>query len=480
MSTQVGRLGLLNVEHEMKLLLQKSRDTSKAGVPLRAVYESVAVSGNLYNVRQGLSADVSSSIPQSLINATSDFARAQILDNYSSKIHGRMVDSNGKYNILDKVQDFLHTLKSFSQPNAAPQPCPQNAVDALGDLTRECNESYKFLSELQNEVFEAIKVEVASLNASVTSLFSQYEIMKGSSHDNRACITGRYYDSLLELAESIGIDVPLSGIEDGDIPAKVSVNMPGYPLTDALKAKLSLGVVEKVDPAAYPQDQDAIQILLDKYDSSDSGTVKIDGILYGDFSSDPQGSPTNLTINDKSLLKVDTSNSKGSGKLGALLELYTKVIPKQQKLLYDAGAVLNANVQQGNVPANLIPALPIVSFDDRKTDCRIFDLTNGQPNLPQAPNLQILDAAKAEILKLFTDSLSEVSKIRNSFIEEKKHAESLLDRVQSERDASVKMTQQEFWARMWELDQQKELLLRLLEIMVSFYKDIIAKLGVTT
>ena len=82
MSIQIGGLGLYNVEHEMKLLLQRSQDSSRAGLPLRTVYESVAVSGNLYNLKQGLSCDVAVSIAKRLCEASSRASCAQTLDEY--------------------------------------------------------------------------------------------------------------------------------------------------------------------------------------------------------------------------------------------------------------------------------------------------------------------------------------------------------------------------------------------------------------
>jgi hypothetical protein len=107
MRTQVGSLGLSNVENEMRLLSQRAQDSSRAGVPLRNVYESVAVSNDLYNIRTALSCDVALSIPQPLCNSTSRFACAQTLDNYSSRIHGGLVDSDGRYSILKKNGRFL-------------------------------------------------------------------------------------------------------------------------------------------------------------------------------------------------------------------------------------------------------------------------------------------------------------------------------------------------------------------------------------
>jgi hypothetical protein len=187
---------------------------------------------------------------------------------------------------LRKMEDFCQVLKSET-PGGDPVQYSQKTFDALCAsvkiLTDKCNESYKFLSDLQSEVFEDIKVEIQSINSSVAGLFGQYEDMKKSDHSQRALMTGRYYDSLLDLSESIAIDVPLSGIEEGDMPAKVSLNMPGRVLEDTLKGKLILGV-DLVDPAEC---LDAVQILLEKYEPSDANGDKIDGILYADFSKNP-------------------------------------------------------------------------------------------------------------------------------------------------------------------------------------------------
>jgi hypothetical protein len=47
---------------------------------------------------------------------------------------------------------------------------------------------------------------------------------------------------------------------------------------------------------------------------------------------------TTTNIGGKTLLVVDSSKAQGQGKLGALLQLYTKVIPDQQRNLHKVGA----------------------------------------------------------------------------------------------------------------------------------------------
>jgi hypothetical protein len=472
MRTQVGFVGLSNVENEMRLLSQRAQDSSRAGVPLRSVYESVAVSNDLYNIRTGLSCDVALSIPQPLCNAISRFACAQTLDSYSSRIHVALVDPDGRYSVLKKMEDFCQILKSET-PAGDPLQYSAKILDDLRasvkTLADKCNESYKFLSDLQSEVFKDIKVEIQSINSALSGLSGQYEDMKKSDHSQRALMTGRYYDSLLDLSENIAINVPLSGIEEGDMPAKVSLNMPGRVLADTLKGKLILGV-DLVDPDEY---LDAVQILLEKYEPSDASGAKIEGILYADFSTPPNntnGSPATAVIGGKTLLKVDSSKDQGHGKLGALLQLYTKVIPDQQRNLHKVGAEVE----------KLVPAgLAVLAFDQNKIDvskgaaAKIFDPSGAPFKFSGFPGSSV---AIISALDICQNSLSAISEMRNSSIKEKEISETLLQRSQSERDEFVKISQEQYLARMWELNLQKELLMRILDVMMNFYKSV-AKLG---
>jgi hypothetical protein len=66
--------------------------------------------------------------------------------------------------------------------------------------------------------------------------------------------------------------------------------------------------------------------------------------------------------------------------------------------------------------------------------------------------------------------------MRNFAIKEKESSETLLQRSQSERDDFVKISQNQYLERMWELNLQKELLMRILDVMMNFYKSV-AKLG---
>ena len=471
MRTQLASLGLSNVENEMRLLSHRAQDSSRAGVPLRNVCESVAVSHDLYNIRTGLSCDVALSIPQPLCNATSRFACAQTLDSYASRIHDSIIEQDGKYCILKKMEDLCQVLKSETPGHALPY--SQKTLDSLRAsvkvLTDKCDESYKFLSDLQKEVFKDIKVEIQSINSSVAGLFGQYEDMKKSDHSQRALMTGRYYDSLLDLSESIGIDVPLSGIEEGDMPAKVSVNMPGHVLEDTLKGKLILGV-DSVDPNEY---LDAVQILLAKYEPSDASGEKIDGILYADFSTQPNNAsaaPATVVIGGKTLLKVDSSKNQGQGKLGALLQLYTKIIPDQQRKLHEVGEEVVKLTDSG---------LTVVPFEQGKidvnagADAKIFTHNAAQIGfLGKAGKQADIDAA----LDVSKNNLSAISEMRNSSMKEKEISETLLQRSRSERDDFVKISQNQYLERMWELNLQKELLMRILDVMMNFYKSV-AKLG---
>ena len=463
---EVGRLGLFNISQELKLLEQLANDTSESGVPLRNDYKNVPLSGSLYNIRQGYSCDVASSIPQPLLNATSRASYAETMDDYLTKINDRIASGrNGRWALNDKIQAFLPHVNSV---NNAPPPYSQEALGVLRALTHEYNESYQFLSNLQKEVAGSIKVEIESLNRGIGRLSEQYASMKRSDHSERALMMGKYYDGFLALSKSVGVDVPLSGIEEGDIPAQVNIRALGQNLlSDVVKNRSSLSVEIL---ASDPSMQDAVKIFSEKTPISLAGSKgrpneMVDGLIYGKFASPDQG---RVSLEGKSFLKMSGSYTQEEGKLSALLNLYTEVIPAQQTRLQETAAILK----------DLVPDLHVLSSEESKKRERVFEDVV-QANQPQSAN--VADMAALNLLKTkFTDqcneSLEKISALKNSTIEKKNQSRDTLKLAKSERDSLVRLDKQDYLLKMSGLLEQRDLMLRVLEMMISFNKAL-ARLG---
>ena len=122
----------------------------------------------------------------------------------------------------------------------------------------------------------------------------------------------------------------------------------------------------------------------------------------------------------------------------------------------------------------------VVDFKDGKVSVRNgLDVAKIFDTLPSIVNFTSNAKSQSAIdlaIDSFTKNLSEISEMRRSFIEGKKVAEDLLERAQSERENFVKISQNEYMERMRELNMQKELLMRILDTMMNFYKSV-AKLG---
>lgn len=221
MSLEVGKAGLSSIEGELAALHHRAIDRSTTGAPLRAVKRQIAVGDSLMVLHQGYSCDVHLSLPQPLLDATSRFTYSKALSDYANRATRHLETKNG-YKIVQKMNKFFAqtgTLNADGSPNIQ----RAKAIATLKDLTRSCNDAHVFFVNLEKEVEKSIEAETSALANQIEKLNKQHSSMKNSSSSARALQTSGYYDSLLGLSKIVGVNVPLSGVEEGNLPTQVNI-----------------------------------------------------------------------------------------------------------------------------------------------------------------------------------------------------------------------------------------------------------------